>query len=169
MTRDAHLDDNFLCFFMVLCPFFGPSCKSKGSGSFGGSKEAMIIIEPMQVSGWLKVSLLMCMSGGYRVFYECFFLIIVLFLAVLYLCCCAGFCYRLESQRCSLVAGAWDSHCGGFSCQEHGLWGTQASAAVAPGLQSTGSAVVVPRLSGVCGIFLEQRSNPRLLHRQANF
>ena len=73
MTRAAHLDDNFLCFFMVLCPFFGPSCKSKGSGSFGGSKEAMIIIEPMQVSGWLKISLLMCMSGGYRVFYECFF------------------------------------------------------------------------------------------------
>ena len=55
---------------MVLCLFFlCPSCKSKGSGSFGGNKEAMIGIEHMQVSGWLKISLLMCMSGGYRVFY----------------------------------------------------------------------------------------------------
>lgn len=35
--------------FMSFCP----SCKSKGSGSFGGSKEAMIIIEPMQfLGGW---------------------------------------------------------------------------------------------------------------------
>ena len=52
MTRDAHLGDNFLRFFMVLCPFiFCPSCKSKGSGSFGENKEAMIGIEHMQASG----------------------------------------------------------------------------------------------------------------------
>ena len=35
----------------------------------------------------------------------------------------------------------WASHCGGVSCQEHRLWGTQASVVAAPWLQST--AVVV--------------------------
>ena len=70
MTRDAHLGDNFLFLYGFMSFFFFcPSCKRAGSGSFGGNKEAMIGIEHMQVSGWLKISLLMCMGDGYRVFY----------------------------------------------------------------------------------------------------
>ena len=51
---------------------------------------------------------------------------------------------------------------------ECGLWGTPASVVVAHGLQSTGSVVVAHRLScsTACGIFLDQGSNPCLLHGQ---
>ena len=54
------------------------------------------------------------------------------------------------------------------SVAECGLWGTPASVVVAHGLQSTGSVVVAHRLScsTVCGIFLDQGSNPCLLHGQ---
>ena len=50
------------------------------------------------------------------------------------------------------------------------LWGTRASAGAAPGLQSTGSRVVAPRLScpEACGIFLNRGSNPCLLDGQAD-
>ena len=54
------------------------------------------------------------------------------------------------------------------SVAECGLWGTPASVVVAHGLQSTGSVVLAHRLScsTVCGIFLDQGSNPCLLHGQ---
>ena len=43
------------------------------------------------------------------------------------------------------------------------------SVVAAPGLRSTGSVVVAQGLScsAACGIFLDQGSNPRLLHWQA--
>ena len=52
---------------------------------------------------------------------------------------------------------------------EHGFQGTLASVVEAPGLQSTGSVVVVHRLScsSACGIFLDQGSNLCLLHWQS--
>ena len=52
---------------------------------------------------------------------------------------------------------------------EQGLWGTQASAVAALGLQSTGSTVVAHRLSCsvACEIFLNQGPNLCLLHWQA--
>ena len=53
---------------------------------------------------------------------------------------------------------------------EQGLWGTQASAVAALGLQSTGSTVVAHRLSCsvACEIFLNQGPNLCLLHWQAD-
>ena len=53
---------------------------------------------------------------------------------------------------------------------EHGLWGTQASVVVTPELCTTDSIVVAQGLScsSACGIFLAQRSNPCLLHWQAD-
>ena len=52
---------------------------------------------------------------------------------------------------------------------EHRLWGSQASVAVAHGLASTGSTLVVHGLGGSTtrGIFPDQGSNLRLLHQQA--
>ena len=52
---------------------------------------------------------------------------------------------------------------------EHRLQGTRASVVVARGFQSTGSIVVTQGLScfAACGIFLDQGSNPCLLHWQA--
>ena len=46
----------------------------------------------------------------------------------------------------------------------------RASVVVAPGLESTGSVVVVHRLScpAACGVSLDQGSNLRLLHWQAD-
>ena len=84
-----------------------------------------------------------------------------LFLAVLGLCCWAP-----AFSSC----GALASHCGGFShCKAQSL-GPRASVAVAPGLWSTGSVGVALRLSccSACGIFLNQGSDPCLLHWQVN-
>ena len=63
-----------------------------------------------------------------------------------------------------------DSHCGGFSCCEAQALGTWASAVAAHGLQSTGSVVVMNRLSCslACGLLLEQILNPCPLHWQAD-
>ena len=49
---------------------------------------------------------------------------------------------------------------------QHGLWGTWALEVAVPGLQSTGSILVVHglRCSVACGIFPDQGSNPCLLH-----
>ena len=63
-----------------------------------------------------------------------------------YLMSVLGLCCRMNFfSNCSLQA----SHCGGFSCWrvEHRLQSTRASAAPAPRLQSTGSAVVMHGLS----------------------
>ena len=59
-------------------------------------------------------------------------------------------------------------HCSGFSL--HRLQGAWASVDEATGLQSTGTIVVVYRLScsWACGIFLDQGSNLCLLHWQVN-
>ena len=56
-------------------------------------------------------------------------------------------------------------HCSGSSCCRTWAPGARASV-VACGLQSSGLTVVVPRLScsTACGIFLDQGSNPCLLH-----
>ena len=53
---------------------------------------------------------------------------------------------------------------------EHRLWGTRASEAVVPRLQSTVSTAVVhrPSCSRACGVFQDQRSNPCLLRWQAD-
>ena len=69
--------------------------------------------------------------------------------------------WRLLS-RCNV----WASHCGGFSCCGTRDLGSLGSVAAVTGLESTGSVVVAHELScsGACGIFLDQGSNPRLLH-----
>ena len=103
-----------------------------------------------------------------------------LFLAVQDLRCHASFALAAESEGCSSQCyshcDAQTSHCAGFSCC--GAWAlcglqqlwTVGSVDVTPGLQSTGSIVVVLRLScfSACGIFLDQGSNPCLLHWQAD-
>ena len=57
--------------------------------------------------------------------------------------------------------------CSGLSCGARAL-GTQASAAAAQGLSSTGSVVVAHglRCSAACGIIPDQGSNPFPLHWQ---
>ena len=68
------------------------------------------------------------------------------------------------------------SPCRDLSLAKRGLWGMQASAAVARGLGTfsslslgPGSVIVAHRLScsGACGIFLDQRWNLCFLHEQA--
>ena len=85
---------------------------------------------------------------------------------------CAG--SLLLRASCSLVAASggysllWYT---GFSPQQLlSLQSMQASVLVAPGLQSTGSVVVVHRLSCSMtgGIFVDQGSNLCLLHWQAD-
>ena len=53
---------------------------------------------------------------------------------------------------------------------EHRLEGSQGATVGAPGLQSTGSVVMAHGIScpEACGIFLEQESNPCLLHCQVD-
>ena len=66
--------------------------------------------------------------------------------------------------------GARVSRCGGFSwCRATGVF--VAPVFVAPRLQSTGSLVVVRGFScsAACGIFLNQSSNPCLLHWHVDF
>ena len=65
----------------------------------------------------------------------------------------------------SLVA----AHHGGLSCGAR-VSGVRTLVVVVRRLQSTSSAIVVPGLScpAACGISLDQGSNPRLLHRQAD-
>ena len=77
-----------------------------------------------------------------------------LFLAIVNLHCCAGFSLVVVA---ALVA-------------EHGLQSVRASVIAAPGLQSTGSIIVVRGLSCsmAYGIFLDQGLNPCLLHWQAD-
>ena len=80
-----------------------------------------------------------------------------------------------QGQLCSWGMGT--SHCCAFSVVELGAQGTCISVVLAsglsscsPGLQNTGSIVVVHKLSysKACGIFADQRSNPCLLHWQAD-
>ena len=64
----------------------------------------------------------------------------------------------------------WASPCGGFSCYRAQALGNVGSLIAAPRLYSTGSIVVVRRLSCsvACGIFPNQGSNLCLQHWQVN-
>ena len=94
------------------------------------------------------------------------FLNIILFI---YFWLCWVFLARAVSRGYS-SCGAWASHCSGFSCCAARTLGSRASAAVAPRLQSTGSAVAVQGLSCsvACGILPVQGSITCLLHWQAD-
>ena len=83
--------------------------------------------------------------------------------------CCAGFSLVSANGGYSLAAVLGLLIVVASLVAKHGLQGRQASVAVAPGLQSTGSIVVVQRLScsTACGIFLDQGSKLCLLHWQA--
>ena len=63
------------------------------------------------------------------------------------LCCCTGFSLVAVNGGYSLVAVPGLLITLASLVKEHGLQGAQASAVVAPGLQSTGSVVVVHGLS----------------------
>ena len=69
-------------------------------------------------------------------------------------------------SSCSL----WVSHCSGFYCCGAQTLGHKASVVAAPGLESTGLIVVAHGLScsTICGIFLDQGSNPCLLHQHVD-
>ena len=98
------------------------------------------------------------------------FLFIYLFLAALGFRCCTRAFSSCSEGGATLPCGVQASHCCGFSC--YGAWalGTQAPAAVARGLQSTGSVVVAhgPSCSAACGILPDLGSNPCPLHWQAD-
>ena len=96
------------------------------------------------------------------------------FLIRLFLACAGfsllhvGFSVVAESRGSSLVAVHRLLIAVASLVAEHGLWGARASAVSGPGLQSTGSIVVVHRLScsTARGTFPGQTSSPRLLHWQ---
>ena len=97
------------------------------------------------------------------------------FLIRLFLACAGssllhvGFSVVAESRGSSLVAEKHRLLIAVASLvAEHGLWGARASAVSGPGLQTTGSIVVVHRLScsTARGTFPGQTSSPRLLHWQ---
>ena len=50
-----------------------------------------------------------------------YFILFILFLAALGLRCCTRAFLWLRQAGATLCCGAWASHCGGFSCWEHGL------------------------------------------------
>ena len=92
-----------------------------------------------------------------------------LFLAVLGLCCCEDFCLVVVNGGYSLVEVHRLLPVASLVA-EHELQIRPASVVVAHGLQSTGSTVVVHRLtcSPACGIFPNQGSNQCLLHWQVD-
>ena len=87
---------------------------------------------------------------------------------------CLGFSLAVMSRGYSLVV-VHGLFIAVSSLVERSLWSTGsrctgASAVAAPGLQSTGSGVVSHELScfEICGIILDQGSNPYLLHWQVD-
>ena len=96
-----------------------------------------------------------------------------LLLTVMVLRCCAGFFSSSSEWGPLSSCGAWASQRAGFSHCRALLQALGAadvgSVAVAPGLQDTGSVVVVHRLSlsTAHGIFPDQGLNPSLLRWQA--
>ena len=74
------------------------------------------------------------------------------------------------NRGCSLVLVHWLLIAVASLVAEYKLYGTRASIVAASGPQSTGSIVVVHGLScfTACGIFLDQGSNPCLLHWQVD-
>ena len=85
------------------------------------------------------------------------------------LCCCMR-AFSSRRKRELLIAVHGLPLAVAFLVVEHRLWGERASVVAVPGLPSTGSLVVRHELScsEACGIFLDQGSNPCLLHRQAD-
>ena len=87
-------------------------------------------------------------------------------MAALGLCCCEWASSRCDAR--GLLSGGrspwWPLSCGAR------VSGVRTLGVVVPRLQSTSSAIVVPGPScpAACGIFLDQGSNPRLLHQQAD-
>ena len=83
----------------------------------------------------------------------------------------------LRRRTATLHCGIWTSCCGFSCCGTHILgymsfssYGTWAQQLWVPGLQSTGSVIVVHRSSYpvTCGIFLDQGQNSCLLHWQVD-
>ena len=131
------------------------------------------------ISAFIYFYILFVIAQGllFKYNYLVSYLLSQLFLSVLGLHCSTGF---LQLQRAGASLSLW---CTGFSSwwlpllQSTGsrasrlrwLW-HRCSVVSAPGLQSTGSIVAVNGLScsQACGIFLDQRPNPCLLHQQAD-
>ena len=91
------------------------------------------------------------------------------FLVVLGLLCCMGFSTDAAGGGCSLAAVCGLLTGAASLARGHGLWCAQASPVVARVLCSFGSRALGHRLSSVaCGTFPDQRSNPGLLHWQAD-
>ena len=96
------------------------------------------------------------------------------------LCCCTGFSLVAVGRGYSLVAVCGLLIAVASLAEEHGLSGAdfsrlqqlwyKGSVFAAPRSKSTGSVVVVHRLSNsvACGIFPDQGSNPCRLHWQVN-
>ena len=84
--------------------------------------------------------------------------------------CCAGFSLVVASGGLLSSCGARVSRCSGFSCCRAWALGRVDSAVAVHGLQSTGLIALVhgPSCSATCGIFPDQKSNPCLLHWQAD-
>ena len=101
-----------------------------------------------------------------------FLLFTYVFLVALGLCCCAQAFTSCGEQGRLTSGAALPCVVAEHRLQAHRLQQLQHAGSVvaAPGLQSTGSIVVVHGLScsATCGIFLYPRMNPRLLHWQAN-
>ena len=83
-------------------------------------------------------------------YFSRFYLFYHLLLAVLGLCCSAGFSLVVGSKSYSLVKALGLLIAVASLIAEHGLWGAQASVVQASGLSSCGSRALEHRLSG-CG------------------
>ena len=80
--------------------------------------------------------------------------------------CCSGF-PLVAASRDLFSCGAQASHRSGFSCWRARALGRTVSVVAAPGLWSTGPAVVQGLSCSLAyGIFLDQGSDPSLLHWQ---
>ena len=77
-----------------------------------------------------------------------------LFVAALCLCCCTRAFSSFDEPGLLSTCGLRAAHCSGFSCFEAWPLGVQASVVVEHGLS----------YPAACGIFLDQGSNPCLLH-----
>ena len=102
---------------------------------------------------WVYVHLVF-IFGFYFFFKHC----IYLFLTVLGCRCCAQVSSGCSEQGLLASRGVWASGCRGFSSRGAQAQGMQTSAAVTHGLSC----------STAYGVFLDQGSNPWLLHQQAD-
>ena len=84
-----------------------------------------------------RVVLLLIFSGLFHTVFVCLFLCLFL-LPVLCLHCCAWALSSCSEWGLPSSCSACASHCSGFSCCGHGLWGAWASVAAARSLSSCG-------------------------------